>query len=118
MSHMALGQHLVKKISALLIFTISLRQGFSSSLPKQILSPEQINKSKALPLGDLQRVMKDWIILKCLLVKKSPNSIVCQLLHEKECFANVQKHGKIMIFPMGAHMNALCQNHVGSFLKF
>lgn len=62
--------------------------------------------------------MKDWIILKCLLVKKSPNCIVCQLLHEKECFTNVQKHGKIMIFPMGAHVDALCQNHVGSFLKF
>lgn len=61
--------------------------------------------------------MEDLVTFKSLLVKKSSNGVVCQLLHEQKCLINVQKHGKVVILPMGAHVNALRQDHIGGLFK-
>lgn len=73
---------------------------------------------KKLPLGDLQGIMENGVVFKSLLVKESSESVEGQLFHEEECFTDVQKHRKVVIFPTGADVNAFCQDHVGSLFKF
>lgn len=85
---------------------------------KPTTEPLLIQQFSFLPLGNLSRVLQDWIQFKDFIIQQPSERHICQLLHDSESLRDIEERGEVALFICCSDTDCVCHEDIGGSFQF